>query len=63
MTENTDTKTITIELNVGCREPLPEKMTLNPYWKKTLLPILRAQSIEQLLEFDGTGEDIRAHRQ
>ena len=61
MTENTDTKTITIELNVCCREPLPEKMTLSPYFGSSILPVLRLQRTAQLLESVEMPEDTFAH--
>jgi len=61
MTDDTDTKTITIEISVPCREPLPEQMALSPYFGSSILPILRLQQTAQLLESVEMLEDTFAH--
>ena len=50
MTDDTDTKTITIEFSVPCSEPLPEKMTLSPRYSRAVIGILTAQQTDYALQ-------------
>ena len=63
MIDNTDAdeKILTIKLSVSPSEPLPEKMTLSPYFGSSILPVLRLQQTAQLLESVEMPEDTFAH--